>query len=153
MISYLLPGEKVLRYEADEGSPRSKPRLSTPVPRCLLTKYENTGWHCRGIRQPTDSSAVLPKFERRYDDSYHERQMKSRTGIRRLTDTCALLLRQDAVSGFVITPFQTPSLRCTCLVIALLPGACCLLSEQHLSLPNTNEVGYRVIAMPSLIRR
>jgi hypothetical protein len=43
-----------------------------------------------GIRQPTDSSAVLPKFERRYDVSCQERRMKGRTGIRWLTDTCAL---------------------------------------------------------------
>ncbi len=43
------------------------------------------------VRQPTDSSAVLLKFERHYDVSYLKRDMKNRTGIRRLTDTCVLL--------------------------------------------------------------
>jgi hypothetical protein len=34
--------------------------------------------------------ADLPKFEPRYDASRREQEVKSRTGIRRLTDTCAL---------------------------------------------------------------
>jgi len=42
-----------------------------------------------GIRQPTDSSAVLPKFERRYDVSCQKWEMKSRTGTQN-TRTCAL---------------------------------------------------------------
>ena len=35
LISHLLPGEKVLRYEADEGFFGSTPRLSTCAPKCL----------------------------------------------------------------------------------------------------------------------
>jgi len=51
LISNLLPGEKVLRYEADEGSLGSKPRLSTRAPKCLLKKQEMTSLQCRAERR------------------------------------------------------------------------------------------------------
>jgi len=45
LISNLLPGEKVLRYEADEGSLESKSRLSTPGPKCLLKSERSRAYN------------------------------------------------------------------------------------------------------------
>jgi hypothetical protein len=61
LISHLLPGEKVLRYEADEGFLGSTPRLSTRAPKCLLKKQESTTLQCRGTRI-LRSSAAFPFF-------------------------------------------------------------------------------------------
>jgi hypothetical protein len=42
-----------------------------------------------GIRQPTNSSADLPKLEERYEVPRREHEVKSRTGTQN-TPTCAL---------------------------------------------------------------
>jgi hypothetical protein len=61
LITILLPGEKVLRYEADEGSLGSKLRLSARVSRCLPRKQEVTLLHCRGHGEEAEMNLWVNK--------------------------------------------------------------------------------------------
>jgi hypothetical protein len=84
------PNLDFVRFRCFLGAPRQSPQ--SPGGRPELYRDSPSGNHMTHAQGTTKLLAMpdLPKFEPRYDVSRREHEMKNRTGIRRLTDTCAL---------------------------------------------------------------